>query len=122
MNEQTNIRRQESIELRLHRDSQEQFSLKGVPGNCQKTETFLRIIQQLDEQETWGQNHFLMHVPFPFETIVFYQHYLVHHEHSGPWTYRGKSFPILRSMAAPSNVLQQHLETVHLTTTTVTGY
>lgn len=49
VNEQTSIKRQELIQFRLHRDSQEQFSTKGVPSNFQKTEIFLRIIQQLEE-------------------------------------------------------------------------
>lgn len=42
----------------------------------------LRTTQQLEEWETLGPNWSLMHIPFPFENVVFfYQHYLSHHEY-----------------------------------------
>lgn len=47
------IKRQEFMHLQLYRDSQEQFSIKGIPSNFQKTEKFLLITQPLRENKLW---------------------------------------------------------------------
>lgn len=89
------------MHLQLYRDSQDQFSIKRIPNNFQKTAKFLLITQELKENKALGQTSFLMHVSYSSETVFlpallsasiisalsFCQHYLAHHEHSGPCIY-----------------------------------
>lgn len=117
------IQRQEFMHFQLHRDNQEKFSIKEIPNYFQKTEKFLWITQQLKENKVLGQIHFLMHISYPSETVI------LPALSGAPWVLRTmhlhgrsrKRFPILRSRAAPPSILQQHLKTVHLTATNITG-
>lgn len=63
------IKRQEFMHLQLYRDSQDQFSIKRIPNNFQKTVKFLLITQELKENKALGQTSFLMHVSYSSETV-----------------------------------------------------
>lgn len=122
------IKRQEFMHLQLYRNSQEQFSVKGIPSNFEKTEKFPLITWYLKEKKTLGQIHFLMHISNPSEAVFlpalsFCQHYLVHREHSGPCIFLAgaEKFPHPQKQSCTIQNLQGHLKTAHLIATNVTG-